>query len=66
MTGTKLLTKRLGALSVATIALMSGFAFLCLAVLHLTLVGVLRRIKDIHWPLAADGALDNDWEVPPD
>jgi hypothetical protein len=41
-------------------------AFFCFARLHLALVGVLGGIKDVHRPLAADSALDNDWKVLPD
>lgn len=41
-------------------------ALLCLAILHLALVGMLGGIKDVHWPLTADGALYNDWQVSPD
>lgn len=55
----EVLTKRLGAASVFTLALMS--ALLCFAILHLALVGVLGGIKDVHRPLAADSALYNDW-----
>lgn len=49
---------------------MTAFAFrpslLRLAVLHLRLVCMFRRVKDVHWPLTADGTLDDDWQIPPD
>lgn len=56
--------QRLRTRSVTAIALMS--TLFCFAVLHFALVGVLSRVEDVHGPLATDGALDNDRQVPPD
>ena len=61
---TSRLLQRLGTRSVAAFTLVP--ALFCLPVLHFALVGVLGRIKDVHWPFAADGALHNNWQVLPD
>ena len=40
-------------------------ALLCLAVLHFALVRVFCRVEDVHRPLAADRALDDDRQLSP-
>lgn len=40
-------------------------SLLRLPTLHFALIRMLRRIEDVHRPLAADSALDNDWQVAP-
>lgn len=58
------LVQRLRAVPVVTVVLMSSL--FRLAVLHFALVRVLRRVEDIHGPLATNGTLDDDREVSPD
>lgn len=58
------LLQRLRTRPVTAITLMS--ALFCFTVLHFALVCVLGRVKDVHGPLAADGALDDDGQVAPD
>lgn len=41
-------------------------ALLCFAVLHLALVCVLGRVKNVHRPFATDRAFDDDRQLSPD
>ena len=61
--GCDISSERLSALPITTITLMPSL--LGLTILHLTLIRMLRRVKDIDRPLASNRPLDDDRQISP-